>query len=85
MYRDDEQARAARGHALIAEIADLERRALDQTSIAARLAEARRALDELQPQRPQRPARRPGLALHLAVFALAAAAAGLAMTVLLRL
>jgi hypothetical protein len=82
MYRD-ESAHAARAHALIAEIADLERQALQHQALAARLAEAKRELDEFRSDRPS--ARRPGLALHVAVFALSAVVAGLGYLALLAL
>jgi hypothetical protein len=73
MYRDDDQAHAARAHALIDEIARLEREKLAHAATDRRLEDARREYATLQPS-PARTREPAGAAIHLAVFAAAALA-----------
>ena len=82
MYRDDDIARTERATALIDEIAALERQQLEQAGTAHRLEAARHELSALQ-HPSVAPPRTPGLAVHLAVFATAAAAAFLGYTLLM--
>jgi hypothetical protein len=81
MFRDDDIARTERANALIDEIAELERQQLAQATTVQRLEAARRELSALQPP-AEVPPRPPGLALHIAVFATAAAVAFLGYTLL---
>ena len=74
MYRDDDVARGARAHALIDEIAELERRKVAHASLDQRLEAARRELAALELSPTVPPAPMPGLLLHLCVFGGAAAA-----------
>lgn len=82
MYRDDDAARAERAHALIQEIADLERKKVAQAAADQRLAAARDELTALQPPAAPPPERPPGLATHLLVFGATAAATFLGYTLL---
>ena len=83
MYRDDDVARAERAHALIQEIADLERQKVAQAAADQRLAAAKGELTALQAPPPAPPERPPGLAAHLAVFAATATATFVGYTLLL--
>jgi hypothetical protein len=76
MYRDDEAARGARADALIHEISDLERQKVARTEQDKRLEEARAELASLQapPAAPAEKPKPPGVAAHIAVFCVAAAA-----------
>ena len=82
MYRDDDVARAERAHALIQEIADLERQKVTQATADQRLAAAKGELSALHAPPPAPPERPPGLATHLLVFAGTAAAAFLGYTLM---
>jgi hypothetical protein len=79
MYRDDDVARGARAHALIDEIAELERRKLAHASVEQRLDAARRELADLETAPA---ASMPGLLVHLCVFGAAAAATFIGYTLL---
>lgn len=74
MYRDDDHARSERAHALITEIAELERAKLARVDLEHRLDTARRELAVLQPTAPRAAASSPGLAAHLLAFGAAAIA-----------
>lgn len=75
MYREDDAARGARAHALIGEIAELERQKVARVELDQRLEAARAELATLQTlPAPPAPPRPPGLGTHLLVFAAAAAA-----------
>jgi hypothetical protein len=80
MYRDDDSARTERAIALIGEIAELERQKLASAAIDQRLETARRELSALQPRDGGVPQHAPGLATHLVVFGVSAAAAFVAYT-----
>jgi hypothetical protein len=84
MYRDDDTARAARASSLIDEIAELERKKLEQATTEQRLDAARRELAALQvtPSSPP-PEKPPGLGTHLLVFGATAGAAYLGYTLLI--
>jgi hypothetical protein len=76
MYKDDEVARDERASTLIDEIAELERKKVDNAKTDARLEEARRELSSLQAHAPKPPAeKRPGVVAHVLVFAGTAGAA----------
>jgi len=74
MYREDDIARAARGDALITEIAELERQKMARAELDQRLEAARHELAALQvsPAPPPAPPPPPGLLVHLVVFGAAA-------------
>lgn len=75
MYREDDAARGARAHALIGEIAQLEREKVARVELDQRLEAARRELATLQVALAPAPAEPPpGLLVHLLVFGAAAAA-----------
>ena len=82
MYRDDDVARAERAHALIHEIAELERQKVAQATADQRLAAAKDELTALQAPPATAPERPPGLATHLLVFAGTAATAFVGYTLL---
>ena len=87
-YRDDDTARADRANALIDEIAELERKKLDQAATEHRLEAARAELRALQtvalptPEREIAAERPPGVGAHVVVFALTAMATFLGYTLL---
>jgi hypothetical protein len=83
MYRDDDVARAERAHALIQEIADLERKKVAQAAADQRLAAARDELAALAPPAETPPEKPPGLLAHVLVFGATAAAAFAGYTLLL--
>jgi hypothetical protein len=76
MYREDDAARGARAHALIGEIAELERQKVARVELEQRLEAAREELATLQvlPAPPPPRERAPSLLVHLFVFAAAAGA-----------
>jgi len=85
MYRDDDAARAARASSLIDEIADLERKKLEQASTEQRLEAAKRELSALQTSAPAPavPDKPPSLFTHLVVFGATAGTAYLGYTLLI--
>jgi hypothetical protein len=76
MYRDDDVARGERAHALISEIADLERQKVARAELDQRLETARVELAALQvtPSTAPPEPRLPGVLVHLLVFGVAASA-----------
>lgn len=76
MYRDDDVARGERAHALISEIADLERQKVARAELDQRLETARGELAALQasPGTPPPAPKPPGVVAHLLVFGVAACA-----------
>lgn len=82
MYKDDEPARDARSHALITEIAELERERVGRLEQDQRLETARRELASLQQGPGPVEDKPPGLVMHLVVFAVTAAASFVGYTLL---
>jgi hypothetical protein len=70
MYRDDDAARAERANALIDEIAELERKKVEQAATEQRLTAARDELRTLQATPAAAPPveRMPGAGAHVVVF-----------------
>ncbi len=84
-YRDDAKAHTDRADALIQEIAELERKKVEQAANERRLEEARSELATLQVQMPSAPReddRPPGIVAHLLVFGATAAATFVGYTLL---